>query len=95
MKKTTNHYQIFLKWTSPDGNDQKCEMDYAFKNPSIETFEEIAKRCENLIEEAIQRFGYKEWIFHYSPYEYIILKLNGSTIKRWSLEKYLRERRSI
>lgn len=87
------NYQIMLVWSDTYEIEHEEEMDCSCYPSNVETYHHLVSECERCIEVAIERYGNKEWVYHYSPYHAIILKRNNKTVKVWTVSRYLRERR--
>ena len=90
-----NKYEIFLKWIDIQDNTHYEEMDDSLKSHSVETYEEIVSSCEKCLENLLNVYGEKEWLFFYTSYQKVELRINGKLARSWTIGKYLRERRKI
>ena len=86
-------FKIFLKWRDPTDHIHNEEMHASLRTPSPDTFKEIVKETEKNVENLIQEYGDKEFIWKYAPYERIVLYKDNKEIAYWSIGRYLRERR--
>lgn len=96
MRKNDKHdYTIKLECVDILDDTHFEEMDDALKIPSEEIYQEIIDTCERIVENLIEQYGEKEWLYFYTSYYRVNLYFKGRMIRAWSIGKYLRERRKV
>ena len=94
MRKNDKHdYTIKLECVDILDDTHFEEMDDALKIPSEEIYQEIIDTCERIVENLIEQYGEKEWLYFYTSYYRVNLYFKGRMIRAWSIGKYLRERK--
>lgn len=88
-------YEISLEWVDIQNNTHYEVMDDSLKSHSAETYDEIVSSCEKCLDHLLEEYGEKEWLFFYTSYQKVELRINGKLTRYWTIGKYLRERRKI